>query len=95
MKIIGISESGYDVEYVCTVRHSEIAAVFDKYRGDFNAPKVGDVVNLAAGYVFRDDIKRSCEAMTEAMKKFDGARTSMTKFAVMVAQLPEPAAEES
>ena len=71
MKIIGIQDS---TTYLAIVEKVEIEKVFDKYYGKFGDVKVGDVIELSAGYNFRDDIKRACNDMTQAFKAFEKHR---------------------
>ena len=84
MKIIGIQDSK---TYLAIVEKVEIEKVFDKYYGKFGDVKVGDVIELSAGYNFRDDIKRACNDMTQAFKAFEKAQSTLLRFASMVQSL--------
>lgn len=86
MKIIGEANSGH---YVAIVSKDEIEKVFDKFYGKMPAIKVGDTINLAQGYEFRNDIQRVCDSMQESMKSFGQARATLQQFAMMVADRTE------
>lgn len=88
MKIIG--EQGNGV-FIATVTRSEIEKLHDKYYAKDTIPKtnVGSEYDLSAGYDFRSDIKKSCNEMIDAMKQFKRAQDTMTRFALMVAEMPD------
>ena len=65
MKIIG--DAG-NKNYLVEISHTEIEKVIGKYYGKLNALKVGEVVDIAAGYDFASDILSACKAMTDASK---------------------------
>lgn len=90
MKIIGIDEGG---RYICTVEHSELEKVADKYYGHLQKLRAGQEFNLGAGYDFRSDIKQACQSMADAERDFDRARGTLHRFASMVATLPAAAKE--
>lgn len=54
MKILG--DAG-DKTYLVQISHYEIEKVVGKYYGNLKALKVGDEVDIAAGYDFANDIK--------------------------------------
>jgi len=89
MIVIGTNDQGY----ICQVGHTELEKLVDKYYGNLLKLRVGDTMDLGAGYNFRSDIKSACDGMTKAASNFESARLTMTKFAVMVATLPN--AEEA
>lgn len=84
MIIIGTNAQGY----ICQVGHTELEKLVDKYYGNLPKLKVGDTMDLGAGYNFRSDIRSACQGMTTAATNFESARLAMTKFAIMVANLP-------
>lgn len=88
MKIIG--SQGGDV-FIATVTRTEIEKLHDKYYAKPSLPdtKVGDEYDLSAGYDFRGEIKQACKDMTEAVKRFQCAQKAMTRFAAMVAEMPD------
>lgn len=90
MIVIGTNDQGY----ICQVGHTELEKLTDKYYGNLPKLKVGDAMDLGAGYNFRSDIKSACDGMTTAVKNFDAARMTMTKFAVMVSKLPDDEQEK-
>lgn len=85
MKVIGLNDNG---GYIAIVDHSELEKSAAKYYGNLPKLKVGDSFNIGAGYDFTSDIKGACEGMTTAVKRFEQAQATMTKFAVMVKNLP-------
>lgn len=87
MKVIG---TGPDGNYICEVTHTELEKLTDKYYGKLDKLKIGDAMDLGAGYNFRDDIKRACSGMTEAMENFERGKNTLHRFAVMVASVPAP-----
>ena len=88
MKIIGkTSENGGD--YLAIINHTELEKLTDKYYGQLSALKVGDSMDLGAGYNFRGDIQSACRAMQDASKAFAKAQATMLAFSVMVSQLPD------
>lgn len=88
MKIIGSQGDGV---FIATVTRTEIEKLHDKYYSKPELPntKVGDEYDLAAGYDFRGEIKQACKDMTEAMKRSQRAQDAMTRFASMIAEMPE------
>lgn len=86
MKIIGESNNGH---YVAIVSKDEIEKAFDKFYGKMPAIKVGDIINLAHGYNFRNDIQRVCNSMQESMRHFSAAQHTLQQFAMMVADQTE------
>lgn len=90
MKIIGIqNDSHYGRTYVAIVSHGEVNSVFDAAYGKEVPPlKVGDEINLADGARFRNEIKRTCESMTNALQNFKASAATMTEFTKLVATLP-------
>lgn len=85
MNVIGKTKE----EYIITVSHTELEKVTGKYYGNLKRLEVGDKMNLGEGYDFTAEIKSACEQMTSAMKKFDQAKETLTRFAIMISQLPE------
>lgn len=90
MKVIGKTTEN-ECDYIATVSHSELQKLSNRYYNGSELPylKIGDVMDLSAGYNFRDDIQRACKRMEEAAKEFHNAQSTMLKFAVMVGQLPK------
>lgn len=83
MKIIGEANSGH---YVAIVSKDEIEKAFDKFYGKMPAIKIGDTINIAQGYDFRNDIQRMCNSMQESMRHFSAAQHTLQQFAMMVAE---------
>ena len=90
MIVIGMNDQGY----ICQVSHAELEKLADKYYGNLPKLKVGDTMDLGAGHNFRRDIKDACDGMTRAVTNFNVARKAMTKFAIMVATLPDDEQEK-
>lgn len=88
MKIIGSQGGGV---FIATVTRSEIEKLHDKYYANPSLPetKVGIEYDLSAGYDFRGEIKQACKEMTDAMTRFKRAQEAMTRFASMVADMPD------
>jgi hypothetical protein len=86
MKVLGIVDSS---TYLCEVGHSELEKSVDKYYGHLPKLKVGSELDLGLGYDFRSAIKEACKATVDADIRFHGARQTLHKFAIMVANLPE------
>lgn len=86
MKVLGKSSGD---TYIVQVSHTELEKVFEKYYGKLNKLDAGVEMNLAEGYDFRDDIKRACNEMRDAMKTFDSKLMTMLRFAEMVGALPD------
>lgn len=91
MKVIGTGANG---AYLCEVSHTELEKLTDKYYGNLKPLKIGDEMNLGAGYDFRASIKESCKGMMDADLSFDRARATLQRFAIMVSALPESEASE-
>ena len=87
MKVIGKTQEPGD--YIAIVNHAELERLTDKYYGKLSALKVGDSMDLGAGYNFRGDIQSACRAMQDASKAFAKAQATMLAFSVMVSQLPD------
>lgn len=85
MKIIGIAGD----KYIAEVSHTEIEKVMDKYYGNLEKLKAGDDLDIGEGYNFRREIEAACRSMLDAMKAFDHAKSTMTKFALMVSESEE------
>lgn len=86
MKVIGTTQQSG--EYIAIVNHTELEKLTDKYYGKLSPLKVGEEMDLGAGYDFKADIVHACKQMQDAVKAFNNAQTTMLKFAVMVGQLP-------
>lgn len=82
MKIIGIAGD----KYIAEVSHTELEKVMDKFYGKLEKLKAGDDLDIAEGYNFRREIEAACRSMLDAMKAFDHAKSTMTKFALMVSE---------
>jgi hypothetical protein len=97
MKVIGLTKEGWEREYVAIVTHRELQGVSDKRYGDNQLKQlnVGDSFDLGAGADFRDIIKAACADMRDAMKSFESARQTMSRFAVMIASADQPAKNEA
>ena len=91
MKVLGLVN--HDV-YLVQVSHTELEKVFDKYYGKLDKLRVGNELDLGAGYNFRDDIKHACGEMRDAMKAFDSKRLSLLRFAELVGELPDEKKED-
>lgn len=88
MKVIGIAENGANRSYVAIVTHTELEKLTDKYYGKVLELRIGQEMDLGAGYAFREDIRGALNSMTEAMKSFERARATLMAFAAMVSNLP-------
>jgi hypothetical protein len=86
VKILGLAGD----KVIAEVDRYELQKVFDKYYNEKGFPelKVGLVMNLGEGYNFREDIRRACGQMNEAVKAFGAAQTTLMRFANMVSELP-------
>ena len=91
MKIIGEANRGH---YVAIISKDEIEKAFDKFCGKMPVIKVGDTINLAQGYDFRNDIQRVCNSMQESMRHFSAAQHTLQQFAMMVADQIEDNGEQ-
>jgi hypothetical protein len=89
MKVLGIVSHN---KYLVEVEHIELEKLTGNYAYGKNLKelKVGDEMNLGAGYNFTMDIQSACKAMSDAMKSFEKAQSTMRSFALMVADLPNP-----
>ena len=88
MKVLGISDS-HSEKYICEVSHDELCKLMSKsiYGNDkLEKLKVGDIMNLGAGYDFLQSIRRVCSEMTEASKAFKVSQDSMLNFAALIAE---------
>lgn len=83
MKIIGEARHG---AYICEISNEEIRKVLDKAYNDAPHIAVGGEIDLAGGYNFRNDIKRVCADMQQAMNRFEQARDTLLRFANMVTE---------
>lgn len=88
VKIIGSQGGGV---FIATVTRCEIEKLHDKYYSKPSMPEtnIGDEYDLSAGYDFRGEIKQACKDMTEAVARFKRAQDAMTRFASMVADMPD------
>ena len=86
MKVIGMQGD----DYIAVVKHSELERMSNKYgyRESVDKLKIGSEMDLGQGYDFRADIKQACASMQSAMEKFEQARATMHRFAIMVAEQP-------
>lgn len=75
--------------------HTELEKVFDKYYDKLGKLKVGEEINLGAGYDYRATIKQACKEMVDASRQFNSSQKTLMAFALMVSQLPPPEAEEA
>lgn len=89
MKVIGMTGERSGSEYICTVSHTELEKLTDKYYGKLENLKVGDEMNLGAGYEFRSSIAHACKTMLDSMQAFETAKGTLTRFARMVAEHEE------
>ncbi len=85
MKVIGMADRE---QYLVVVSHTELEMVAGKYYGNMERLKVGDSMDLGAGYSYRSDIKSACDGMAQAVQGFERAQKTLMKFALLVAQLP-------
>lgn len=88
MKIIGNEGHG---RYIAIVDHSEIEKLSNKWYVNNGVKKleIGESLDLGAGYNFLRDIEKVCKGMTEAIQKFEEAKETLTKFAIMVSKSSE------
>ncbi|MDR7094131.1 hypothetical protein [Hydrogenophaga laconesensis] len=82
MKVIAKISEG---RYMCEVSHEELEKCLDKYYGNMGKLSVGDSLNLGQGYDFAVRIESACKKMAEAVEGFDHARSTMTAYALAVA----------
>jgi len=92
VKIIGLDGNG---NYVAVVDHSELEKVVNKYYGNLPRLKAGDDFPLGSGYDFKAGIQSVCEQMQRSMEAFERNAKTLSNFAAMVAELPEPAPEDT
>lgn len=50
MKVIGKTRTGWDAEYICTVKHCELEKFLGLYYNKLKEIEVGEVVDLGKGY---------------------------------------------
>jgi hypothetical protein len=62
VKVIGITEEGWNKKYICTVEHTELEKFLGLYYDKLKKLKPGDEVDLGKGYDHADEIK---DAMTK------------------------------
>jgi len=86
MKIIGKGENG---EYLCQVSHSEIEKCFDKYYNKLEQLKVGETIDIGAGYNFRNQIKDLCDKVVSADRAYSESRKTLIDFALMISKQGE------
>lgn len=86
MKVLG---NGKGDTYLCEISHGELEKLTDQYYGKMKPLKIGDEMDLGAGYDFRADIRDVCRQMTNAETSFARAQNTLRRFAMMVTQLPE------
>ena len=86
MKVIGLSEVGYDRTYIVEVSHKELESAFEKgYRENLKEMKAGDTLDLS---LIPDQRRRIIDAMTamqEAYDKFVKAAPVMAELAHVLA----------
>lgn len=75
-------------KYIAIIGHTELEKSAGKYYGNMPKLKIGDSVDIGAGYNFSSDIKSTCNSMIETMKKFENAQKAITDFSIMVSKLP-------
>lgn len=84
MKILGFTEKDYGTKYICEISSDEIAKIFNKglYRegDDFKKFKVGQEIDLAVGFNFREELKRLLESFESSHTKFMEANKTMLKL---------------
>lgn len=82
MKIIGKTD-GYDT-FIATVNKLELEKHANLYHGKMGELKIGQEIDLGAGYNFHTNIVSACERMKAAMESFDSSRRTMLAFATLV-----------
>lgn len=82
MKIIGMQGD----HYIAIVNHTELEKLTGKYYGHLDKLKLGDELDLGAGYNIKSDILGACKATVDAMKAYEKAQDSLVKFAVNFAK---------
>lgn len=86
MKVIGLCGGN---TYLVEITKQELEKSLNKYYGNLGfEPKVGQIIDIGAGYDYRSDINSAAQAMVDASKKFDAVQKTMLAFAAMVSQLP-------
>lgn len=85
MEVIGKTGNG---SYVAVVTHSELQKCFSKYYGNDKLAelKVGDSIDIGAGFNFHYQIEKVCKDMQESMKSFEQAKNTLLKFSLMVSE---------
>lgn len=91
MKVIGMT--GERDEYLAIVTHTELEKVADKYYGKMNKLRVGDEIDLGAGYNFADRIHAAATGMSDSIKAFRRAQDTLMEFSIMVARNLPPSSQ--
>jgi hypothetical protein len=71
--------------YLAEVSHDEIEKAFNKYYGKLEPLKVGETLDLGIGFDFSGKIEQACKAMVIANEAFSKAQSTMTAYALAVA----------
>ena len=82
MKIIG--EGRY--KFIAEITGEEIRKVLDKSYTEAKPPKVGDEIDIASGYDFRNEIKHLTSDFLAAEKRFSNANKMLTELAIAIAK---------
>lgn len=79
MKVIGmVDDNRYNETYICVVSHDELAKCTNQvYPNKLPSLKVGDTLDIGAGYNFRNDISNACVKMENSMGAFKLAQDTM------------------
>lgn len=85
MKIIAAISGS---KFVAEIDRTEIEKVLGLFYNNMPRITVGQDIPISAGYDYSVEIKRVCESMRGSMESFERARSVLTKFAQMVAELP-------
>ena len=69
MKVLGLSETGYNKKYICEVDHRELEKFLNQYYDKMKKLDVGDEVDLGKGYDFASDAKSAFGSLSETIEK--------------------------
>lgn len=63
-----------------------IERCFDKYYNKLEQLKVGETIDIGAGYNFRNQIKELCEKVIAADRAYSDSRKTLIDFAIMISK---------
>jgi molybdenum cofactor biosynthesis enzyme MoaA len=65
VKVLGFAKESYDTQYICIVTHEEIEKLYDQYYGKKGKLRIGEEVDLGAGYNWAN---KTISALAETRK---------------------------